>query len=114
MYHILPRHIKPQLASERSVADLEELPPLVTITHDGRYQLHRFRTKKRGKPDAFQWIESETNRSESDIVVGADQALRIALGKGWKVWAGTANEVRSLVQQWVRPPRLAADRSRRG
>lgn len=114
MYHILPRHIKPQLASERSVADLAELPPVVIITHDGRYQLHRFRARKRGQPDAFQWVESGTNRSESDIVVGADQALRIASGKGWKVWAGTADEIRSLVQQWARSPRQAPNRDRRG
>lgn len=107
MYHILPRHIKPQLACERSVETLAAQPKPTVITQDGRYQLDRFRATKPGKPDAFQWKESGTNRAVSAMVVGPDQALRFALTQGWSVWAGTPDEAKALIQQWAaaRPAR---------
>ena len=100
MYRILPRHIKPQLASQRSVDMLSADPKLTVITHDGRYQLDRFRATKPGKPAAFQWKESGTNRAVSAMVSGPDQALRFALMRGWSVWVGTHDEAKSLIQQW--------------
>ena len=101
MYRILPRHQKPQLASERSVLDFADFPAAVIVTHDGRHQLARFPTTKRGKPDAFQWIDSRDQAAASPMVIGIEQALAVAARNGWQVWAGARHEAKALLAQWA-------------